>query len=130
MNANTLSQVIEPRSVVSVPRSSVADLVIQDLAAENAMLSERVASLEADTRTYHELNAALVDVIADLAYRNYLLCAVAEYRCQHNPDLLDLVMDAAKAGHRQRTRKVRTTSDLPASMPSNNRRQDEGATCH
>jgi len=42
-------------SVPHVPRSTVADLVIEDLAAENALQAERIADLKCERETYREL---------------------------------------------------------------------------
>lgn len=62
------------------------DLVITALADENAEL--------------HETNVALIDLLAELTYRNFLLSMVADYRCRHNPDLLDTLAQAARPHRR------------------------------
>lgn len=43
--------------------TSTNQIVIEDLAYENVVLNERVASLEADNRTYHELAVAGFDAL-------------------------------------------------------------------
>ncbi len=71
----------------NLPRShgeAVAELTIDALAAEHAALAAT--------------NAQLIDVIADLAFENFRLSLVADYRLRHNPDLLDTLTTAAKYG--------------------------------
>ncbi len=60
------------------------DLVIADLADENVQL--------------RATNTVLIDLIADLAWQNFLLSAVADYRCRHNPVLLRTLARAAARG--------------------------------
>ena len=45
------------------------DLVIEQLRDDEALLRERVASLEADVAVYRELAAAAVDALRDLTAR-------------------------------------------------------------
>jgi hypothetical protein len=103
-------------------QNTVTQLVIEDLASENVLLNERIASLEADNRTLHELAVAGFD-----ALRTSTL-TLQKLRGQH-AELKDeyrqfreriLIGDV----------RVRTTTNLPVSIPRNIGRQDEGAPCH
>ena len=58
-----------------VPRNSntVLEIVIEDLADENALLRERIASLEADVGTYRELAIATLDALAHVTQQHQQL---------------------------------------------------------
>lgn len=57
------------------------ELVIDELAAENAMLRDRTAGLETDVAVYREIACAAIDVLQALTVQNQRLeCAARRAR--------------------------------------------------
>lgn len=82
----------------SIARRDYRDLVIEDQAYELAMQDERINSLEESLGDAQHTIAELTDVLADVTLQNIKLKWIADYRLRHNPDLLDTLTRAAKAG--------------------------------
>jgi uncharacterized coiled-coil protein SlyX len=74
-----------PRCIVPSKRSAELDLVIADLADENALLLDRIVSLETDVAVYRDIGVAALDALTDSTrsyarLRDQLRSVSEEYR--------------------------------------------------